>query len=134
MPQDKRLKILDDFRSGRVRVLVATDVAARGLHIDSVSHVINYDFPYEPESYVHRIGRTGRVGHTGMAISFACEDESFSIPALETYLGESLKCEVPAEELLRELPPPGKFDEPPERPIRRDRSAPRPGRRPGRGR
>ena len=98
--QRRRLNILEDFRSGRTRVLVATDVAGRGIHIDDVTHVINYEFPYEPEDYVHRIGRTGRVGTEGTAISFACEDESFIIPDIEAYIGRELPCRVPDESLL----------------------------------
>jgi ATP-dependent RNA helicase RhlB len=98
--QNRRLRVLEDFRSGKVRVVVATDVAGRGLHVDDIGFVINFDFPYEPEDYVHRIGRTGRAGHTGTAISFADEDESFIIPEIEKYIGEPLKCTMPAEALL----------------------------------
>lgn len=98
--QRRRLNILEDFREGRTRVLVATDVAGRGIHIDDISHVINYEFPYEPEDYVHRIGRTGRIGTEGVAISFACEDESFIIPDIEAYIGRTLPCRVPDESLL----------------------------------
>ena len=101
--QRRRLNILEDFRSGRTRVLVATDVAGRGIHIDDITHVINYEFPYEPEDYVHRIGRTGRVGSEGIAISFACEDESFIIPDIEAYIGRTLPCRVPDEALLPPL-------------------------------
>jgi ATP-dependent RNA helicase RhlB len=98
--QRRRLKILEDFREGRTRVLVATDVAGRGIHIDDITHVINYEFPYEADDYVHRIGRTGRVGTKGIAISFACEDESFIIPDIEAYIGRTLPCRVPDEALL----------------------------------
>ncbi len=98
--QRRRLNILENFRSGRTRVLVATDVAGRGIHIDNVTHVINYEFPYEPEDYVHRIGRTGRIGTEGVAISFACEDESFIIPDIEAYIGRELPCRIPDETLL----------------------------------
>ena len=125
--QDKRMRILEKFRDGAVRVLVATDVAGRGLHIDDVTHVVNYDFPYEPEDYVHRIGRTGRAGASGVAISFACEDESFIIPDIEAYIGRPLACRQPGEDLL--VPPPR-----PTRPAQR-RSSGRPfGRRDGRKR
>jgi ATP-dependent RNA helicase RhlB len=106
VPQNKRMRLLDDFRSGRLRVVVATDVAARGLHIEDISHVINFDLPYEPDSFVHRIGRTGRAGATGTAVSFACEDESFIIPEIETFIGHPIKCQLPEEDLLSELPPP----------------------------
>ncbi len=102
--QEKRLRILDGFRKGKIRVVVATDVAGRGLHVDNITHVINYDFPYEPEDYVHRIGRTGRAGVKGTAISFACEEESFVIPEIEKYIGEPLPCSMPAPELLASPP------------------------------
>jgi ATP-dependent RNA helicase RhlB len=102
--QNRRLRALEDFRAGRVRVVVATDVAGRGIHVDDISFVVNYDFPYEPEDYVHRIGRTGRAGRVGTAISFADENESFTIPEIEKFLGEPLKCTHPDEDLLR--PPP----------------------------
>jgi ATP-dependent RNA helicase RhlB len=98
--QNRRLRVLEDFRSGKVRVVVATDVAGRGLHVDDIGFVVNFDFPYEPEDYVHRIGRTGRAGHTGTAISFADEDESFIIPEIEKFIGEPLKCTMPDEALL----------------------------------
>jgi ATP-dependent RNA helicase RhlB len=85
VPQKKRLKILEDFTAGHLDVLVATDVAARGLHIPDVSHVFNYDLPDDAEDYVHRIGRTGRAGRSGHAISFACEDYAFNLPDIEEY-------------------------------------------------
>ena len=90
--QSRRLRVLEDFRSGKTRIVVATDVAGRGLHVDDIGFVINFDFPYAPEDYVHRIGRTGRAGQKGVAISFADEDESFTIPEIEDYIGEELKC------------------------------------------
>ena len=86
VPQKKRLKILEDFTKGRLDILVATDVAARGLHIPDVSHVFNYDLPDDCEDYVHRIGRTGRAGKSGHSISFACEDYAFNLPAIEEYI------------------------------------------------
>ncbi len=86
LPQQKRLKVLADFKSGRFPVLIATDVASRGLHIEGVTHVINYDLPQDPEDYVHRIGRTGRAGAGGKAISLACEDCIFSLPDIEKYI------------------------------------------------
>ena len=98
--QNKRIRVLEDFREGKVNVVVATDVAGRGLHVDNISHVINYEFPYEPEDYVHRIGRTGRAGVNGVAISFACEEESFVIPDIEKYIGNELRCQMPEEHLL----------------------------------
>lgn len=104
--QAKRMKVLDAFRAGTVRTVVATDVAGRGIHVDDVAFVVNFDFPYEPEDYVHRIGRTGRAGHTGTAISFADEDESFIIPDIEKYINETLKCTMPEEWMYAELPAP----------------------------
>jgi len=105
--QNRRLRVLEDFREGKVRIVVATDVAGRGIHVDDIGFVINFDFPYEPEDYVHRIGRTGRAGHTGTAISFADEDESFIIPDIEKFIGEELKCTVLKSDdpLLAKLPP-----------------------------
>lgn len=92
--QNKRLHVLEDFRAGKVKIVVATDVAGRGIHVDDIEYVVNFDFPYEAEDYVHRIGRTGRAGNTGIAISFADEDESFAIPEIEEYIKEPLKCTI----------------------------------------
>jgi len=100
IPQKKRMRTLEDFRSGIIPVLVATDVAGRGLHIDGVSHVINFTLPHEPESYVHRIGRTGRAGATGTSISFACEEDSFYLPEIEAFIGHTLPCSQPDEDWL----------------------------------
>jgi len=86
VPQKKRLSLLQRFTDGELNIMVATDVAARGLHIPAVSHVINYDLPNDAEDYVHRIGRTARAGASGEAISFACEDSVFSLPAIEEYI------------------------------------------------
>ena len=107
--QNKRLKVLDAFRDGEVKVVVATDVAGRGIDIKGLEYVINFDFPYEAEDYVHRIGRTGRAGSTGIAISFADEDESFAIPEIEEYIKEPLKCTMIQDDdpLLKEVPPRG---------------------------
>ena len=104
--QNKRLKVLDQFRDGEIKVVVATDVAGRGIDIKGLSYVVNFDFPYEAEDYVHRIGRTGRAGSTGVAISFADEFESCQIPDIEKYINEPLKCTViaPDDPLLRDLP------------------------------
>lgn len=104
--QNKRLKVLEDFREGAIKIVVATDVAGRGIHVDDVEYVINFDFPYEAEDYVHRIGRTGRAGNTGIAISFADEDESFAIPEIEEYIKEPLKCTIIQDDdpLLKDLP------------------------------
>ena len=101
VPQHKRIKTLEGFREGKVRVLVATDVAGRGIHIDGISHVINFTLPEVPDDYVHRIGRTGRAGASGVSISFAGEDDSYQLPSIETLLGRKISCETPPTELLR---------------------------------
>jgi len=106
--QDKRFKVLNNFKNGRINILVATDVAARGLHIENISHVINYDLPHEPEHYIHRIGRTGRAGASGISISFADEMSSFFIPKIEEVLGNKIECEYPSEALDKPLPKPTK--------------------------
>lgn len=105
VPQEKRTARLEAFREGRVKVMVATDVAGRGIHIAGISHVINYTLPYEPEDYVHRIGRTGRAGLSGISISFACEEDAFVLPEIEEYIGETLHCVQPDESLLIAVPP-----------------------------
>lgn len=91
--QSKRERYLDKFKNGNANILVATDVAGRGIHVDDVSHVINYTLPDQPDDYVHRIGRTGRAGHTGISISFVSEDDAFNLPALEAHLDTKLKLE-----------------------------------------
>ena len=98
--QEKRLKILDRFRSGEVKVLVATDVAARGIHVDDITHVVNYDLPEQPDDYVHRIGRTGRAGAHGISISFVCEYGAYVLPDLEQYTKETIRTVQPPEEML----------------------------------
>ena len=90
VPQKKRLRMMTDFASGRLPVLIGTDVASRGLHIPDVSHVFNYDLPQDAEDYVHRIGRTARAGATGDAISFGCEDYAISLPEIEAYIGHKI--------------------------------------------
>jgi ATP-dependent RNA helicase RhlB len=102
--QGKRIKTLDAFKAGQLQVLVATDVAGRGIHIDDVSHVVNFTLPEEPEDYVHRIGRTGRAGNSGTSISFACEDDAFRLPAIEALLGRPIQCEQPPEHWLNQTP------------------------------
>ncbi len=104
VPQKKRMARLESFRAGKVKVMIATDVAGRGIHIDGISHVVNYTLPYEPEDYVHRIGRTGRAGETGISISFACEEGGFYLPDIEEYIGTSLTCVNPTDELLVKPP------------------------------
>ena len=104
--QHKRVKVLENFRSGKVPVLVATDVAGRGLHIDGIDLIINFNIPEQAEDYVHRIGRTGRVGEKGTSITFADEIDSYYIPAVEEYMKQPLKCVPPPEEWLEPLPKP----------------------------
>lgn len=107
VPQKKRLAILEDFSKGFIDILVATDVAARGLHIDKVSHVFNYDLPDDAEDYVHRIGRTGRAGKSGAAISFACEKYALNLPAIEEYIQHSVPVtEYNSSELLNDVTKP----------------------------
>ncbi|KRT53802.1 Superfamily II DNA and RNA helicase [endosymbiont of Ridgeia piscesae] len=105
VPQKKRLSLLNKFQSGELSVLVATDVAARGLHIPDVTHVVNYDLPEDAEDYVHRIGRTARAGASGDAISFACETYAFSLPDIAMYTGHAIPMETVSAELLAEVDP-----------------------------
>jgi ATP-dependent RNA helicase RhlB len=97
--QRKRLKILEDFKSGKLPIMIATDVASRGLHIDGVSHVINYDLPQDAEDYVHRIGRTARAGADGKAISLADEDGAFYIEAIHEYIKDRIPTEWAEDDL-----------------------------------
>lgn len=105
IPQEKRIKILERFREGTEKVVIATDVAARGIHVDDVSLVINYDLPEHAEDYVHRIGRTGRAGHTGKSISFLCEYGAYYLPDIEKLLDVRFSSILPTEEMLK-LPEP----------------------------
>lgn len=105
VPQKKRLSLLKKFQNGELPALVATDVAARGLHIPDVTHVVNFDLPEDAEDYVHRIGRTARAGASGEAISFACETYAFSLPDIETYVGHSIPTQTVAIEMLAEVDP-----------------------------
>ncbi|MEN8175730.1 MAG: DEAD/DEAH box helicase [Pseudomonadota bacterium] len=105
VPQNKRLSLLRKFQSGEMAVLVATDVAARGLHIPDVSHIINYDLPEDAEDYVHRVGRTARAGAEGDAISFVCETYAFSFPEIEEFIGHKIPVEGVSTELLAEVDP-----------------------------
>jgi ATP-dependent RNA helicase RhlB len=98
--QRRRLRILADFKEGRLPILVATDVASRGLHIEGVTHVINYDLPFDAEDYVHRVGRTARAGASGKAISLACEEYVEGLDAIEKYIGFKLPYEIPEETML----------------------------------
>jgi ATP-dependent RNA helicase RhlB len=104
--QTKRLRVLDDFREGRLAILVATDVASRGLHIEGVSHVINFDLPQDAEDYVHRVGRTARVGAEGKAISLACEDYVYSLDAIQQLVGYEIPTVFADDSLFREILPP----------------------------
>ena len=139
--QEQRVKKLERFREGRIRVLVATDVAARGIHVEGISHVVNYDMPDNPEDYVHRIGRTGRAGESGISVSFATEFDAFLLPAVEEFIGRKLPCVYPEDDLLAplskpDLPPPDRFRRGADRGRGGSRGGPR-GRNPrggGRGR
>lgn len=102
--QNQRIKRLERFREGKVRILVATNVASRGIHIEGISHVINYNMPQDVEEYVHRIGRTGRAGAKGISISFADEDDSHEIQKLEDYLETKIKFTFPEDGLLIPIP------------------------------
>ncbi len=106
VPQKKRETLLKKFQAGQLELLVATDVAARGLHIDGVSHVYNFDLPFDAEDYVHRIGRTARLGAEGDAISFACERYAMSLPDIEAYIEQKIPVEAVTAELLTALPRP----------------------------
>ena len=108
--QNKRQRILKDFTAGELPVLIATDVAARGLHIDDVTHVFNYDLPQQAEDYVHRIGRTARAGSEGVAVSFACENYSFSLPEIQAYIGQAIPLAAITDELLVEPKKPARIE------------------------
>ena len=116
VPQKKRQRLLKEFQSGTLPVLIATDVAARGLHIPDVSHVFNYDLPQDAEDYVHRIGRTARVGKDGDAISFACDNYVYSLPEIETFIGHKIPVESVPDDCIVELKPPVRIQRPPPRP------------------
>ena len=139
VPQRKRLALLDRFKSGELPILLATDVAARGLHIPDVSHVFNYDLPQDAEDYVHRVGRTARAGATGDAVSFSCERFCYSLTDIEEFIGQSIPAEVAGLDLMADPQPParrrqarprgpgrGRFDAAERGSRRRPRSQPRP--------
>ena len=121
VPQTKRQSLLRQFQEGKLPILVATDVAARGLHIPDVSHVFNYDLPQDAEDYVHRIGRTARIGKDGDAVSFACEDFVYSLSEIEAYIGHKIPVEPVPDGYIQKLKPP----------VRIKRREPPGGRRPG---
>jgi len=109
VPQTKRQRLLKEFQDGKLPIMIATDVAARGLHIPDVSHVFNYDLPQDAEDYVHRIGRTARVGKDGDAVSFACENFVYSLPEIEAYIGHKIPVQPVPEGYLQTLKPPVKI-------------------------
>jgi ATP-dependent RNA helicase RhlB len=123
VPQKKRLRFMREFHSGDLAVLIATDVASRGLHIPDVSHVFNYDLPQDAADYVHRIGRTARAGAEGDAISFGCEEYAVALPEIEDYISHKIPVfSVKPELLARDLKPPVYKEWDPEdgpRPVRR---------------
>ncbi|MTW19921.1 DEAD/DEAH box helicase [Allochromatium palmeri] len=123
VPQPKRLKLLRDFTNGALPVLVGTDVAARGLHIPNVTHVVNYDLPEDPEDYVHRIGRTARAGATGDAVSFVCETYAFCLLDIEQYIEAKVPVAPVDPALLADIDPRSRI-----RPDRADREERRDGR------
>ncbi len=94
LPQKRRLQIMDEFKSGKIKCLVATDVAARGIDVDDLAMVINYDLPNEAENYVHRIGRTARAGKSGKAYTFCCEQDVYNLPAIERYIDRPINAQV----------------------------------------
>lgn len=124
VPQKKRLSLLKQFQEGELATMVATDVAARGLHIPGVTHVINYDLPDDAEDYVHRIGRTARAGEAGDAISFICESYAMGWPDIEAFIGARIPISTVEAELLAEVDPKSRV-----RVERRPRDAARDGRR-----
>ena len=99
LPQIKRLKVIEDLKAGKIKTLAATDVAARGLDIEGLAMVINYDLPSEAENYVHRIGRTARAGKTGKAITLASEQDVYELPAIERYIGKKIPSEIAMHDL-----------------------------------
>jgi ATP-dependent RNA helicase RhlB len=106
VPQRKRLRMLRDFHAGNLAILIATDVASRGLHVPDVSHIFNFDLPQDAEDYVHRIGRTARAGAAGDAISFGCEEYVVSLPDIEEFIGHKIPVEqINPEQLATALPP-----------------------------
>lgn len=107
--QHKREKLLKSFQQGEKNILLATDVAARGLHIDDISHVINYDLPQHPEDYIHRVGRTARAGKSGTAISFGCEEYAYHLPEIEEKLGEKISSAAVTDEMLADVIPAPEF-------------------------
>jgi ATP-dependent RNA helicase RhlB len=129
VPQPKRLKFLRQFHEGELAVLIATDVASRGLHIPDVSHIFNYDLPQDAPDYVHRIGRTARAGAEGDAISFGCEEYAVALPDIEEFLGRKIPVAPVGLHLLAKLDPATYVPKPMTHapPLRRGGGGPRPG-------
>ncbi|HYE26771.1 MAG TPA: C-terminal helicase domain-containing protein, partial [Allosphingosinicella sp.] len=136
MEQPERIRELDRFKDGEINILVASDVAARGLDIKDVSHVFNYDVPWHPDDYIHRIGRTGRAGKTGIAITLASREDAEAIEAIETLTGARIRPvegpaapEVEAPEEAEQTPPPPqerrRRERAPERPAARREPSPK---------
>ncbi|MEK7679676.1 MAG: DEAD/DEAH box helicase, partial [Deltaproteobacteria bacterium] len=124
--QERRHKIIDDMKSGKIKMLVATDVAARGLHIDGITHIFNYDLPDDAASYVHRIGRTARAGKSGKAYSLVCEDHVLNLPEIEKYIERKFESEwIEDSELVKDIAP--KYKERPRRDRPFDKNVKKPG-------
>ena len=115
--QKARIKVLEDFQKGNIYIMIATDVASRGLHVDDITHVINYDLPQDAEDYVHRIGRTARAGKKGTAITLCCEDFAQHLERVEVYLKKKIPVAWADEDLYLEE----KAGTPP---VRKSRRAP----------
>ncbi|MGD2125880.1 MAG: DEAD/DEAH box helicase [Desulfobacteraceae bacterium] len=101
LPQRQRLRLMERFKGGRIKILVATDVASRGIHVEDISHIINYDLPQDAQSYTHRIGRTARAGKTGRAISLVCEDYVFHLEPIEEMLGYKIPVVWPGDDWFK---------------------------------
>ena len=134
VPQNKRLRFLRQFHEGELAVLIATDVASRGLHIPDVSHIFNFDLPQDAPDYVHRIGRTARAGADGDAISFGCEEYAISLPDIEEYIGRKIPVASVDPALLPKIEPAPPMEESEHRPAFRGGKpgGPRGGHRSGR--
>ena len=115
VPQEKRQSLLNAFQENKVTLMIATDVAARGLHIPDVSHIFNYDLPQDAEDYVHRIGRTARFGASGESISFICEEYAYSMPDIEDFIGEKISVEAINDEILAK-----EVKQPEKKPVRKN--------------
>jgi ATP-dependent RNA helicase RhlB len=98
LPQPKRFRLMEQFKKGQIKILLATDVASRGIHVEDISHVVNYDLPQDAENYIHRIGRTARAGKTGRALSLACEHYVFHLEPVEKMLGYKIPVVWPGDD------------------------------------